>query len=180
MAAASPGSNRRRRSSGIGFEKVIVNSAAVERPALVGELAEHFGSQAVIVSIDVKRDLLGHAKVRTRAGTHATGLDPVEWACEAERLGAGEILLTSIDREGSWSGFDIELVRAVTQAVQVPVIAQGGAGNLGHIGAVVREAGASAVALGSMVVFQKQDMGVLVNFPGSAELMETLGPILAK
>jgi cyclase len=131
----------------------------------------------VIVSIDVKRDRLSHARVRTHAGTHATSLDPVAWACEAERLGAGEILLTSIDREGSWSGFDMELVRAVTQAVQVPVIAHGGAGSLAHIGAVVRDAGASAVALGSMVVFQKQGMGVLVNFPEQAELAHVLNAL---
>lgn len=158
----------------LGFEKVIVNSSAVENPRLVTELADHFGRQAVIVSIDVKRDLLGHPKVRTRAGTHATGLDPVAWAREAERLGAGEILLTSIDREGSWDGFDIALVKSVTDAVHVPVIAQGGAGTLAHIGAVVKEAAASAVALGSMVVFQRKGMGVLVNFPDPVRLAEAL------
>ena len=158
----------------LGFEKVVVNTAAVDNPGLVTELADHFGRQAVIVSIDVKRDLLGHPRVRTRAGTQATGRDPVEWAREAERLGAGEILLTSIDREGTWDGFDIGLVKSVTDAVGVPVIAHGGAGSLAHIGAVVREAAASAVALGSLVVFQKKDMGVLVNFPEPARLEATL------
>jgi cyclase len=163
----------------LGFEKVIVNSSAVENPRLVSELAEHFGRQAVIVSIDVKRDLLGHHKVRTRSGTHNTGRDPVEWAREAERLGAGEILLTSIDREGSWAGFDIDLVKSVTDAVQIPVIAQGGAGCLAHIGDVVRQAAASAVAVGSMVVFQKKGMGVLVNFPDPIRLereLQSAGP----
>ena len=158
----------------LGFEKVVVNTAAVDNPGLVTELADHFGRQAVIVSIDVKRDLLGHPRVRTRAGTQATGRDPVEWAREAERLGAGEILLTSIDREGTWDGFDIGLVKSVTDAVGVPVIAHGGAGSLAHIGAVVREAAASAVALGSLVVFQKKDMGVLVSFPEPARLEATL------
>jgi cyclase len=163
----------------LGFEKVILNSSAVENPRLITELAQHFGRQAVIVSIDVKRDLLGHPKVRTRSGTYNTGRDPVEWAREAEQLGAGEILLTSIDREGTWAGFDIDLVKSVTHAVHIPVIAQGGAGSLAHVGAVVREAGASAVALGSMVVFQKQGMGVLVNFPDPRRLERELGSVEA-
>lgn len=158
----------------LGFEKVIVNSSATEHPHLVTELADHFGRQAVIVSIDVKRDLLGKHTVRTRSGTHNTGRDPVEWAREAERLGAGEILLTSIDREGTWAGFDVELVRAVADIVHIPVIAHGGAGGVEHIGQVVREAHASAVALGSMVVFQKQGMGVLVNFPEPSRLEQEL------
>lgn len=158
----------------LGFEKVIVNSSAVENPRLVTELADHFGRQAVIVSIDVKRNLLGRHTVRTRSGTHNTGRDPVEWAHEAEQLGAGEILLTSIDREGSWDGFDIDLIKSVTDALQIPVIAQGGAGLLAHIGAVVRDAAASAVALGSMVVFQKKGMGVLVNFPDPLHLAKVL------
>ncbi|HEX6361930.1 MAG TPA: AglZ/HisF2 family acetamidino modification protein [Albitalea sp.] len=159
----------------VGFEKVVINTAAVENPALVTRLAEHYGSQAVIVSIDVKRDLFGHWKVRTRAGTTDAGRDAVSWAKEAERLGAGEILLTSIDREGTWDGFDVALVKAVADAVQVPVIAHGGAGSLDHVADVVKRGGASAVALGSMVVFQKKGMGVLVNFPEPAQLAAHLG-----
>lgn len=158
----------------LGFEKVIINSHALEQPGFITELANHFGSQAVIVSIDVKCDLLGHAHVYGQAGSKNARRDPVAWAREVERLGAGEILLTSIDREGSWDGFDLDLVRSVTDAVQVPVIAQGGAGTLGHIGAVVKQAGASAVAVGSMVVFQKKGMGVLVNFPDPVRLAEAL------
>lgn len=158
----------------LGFEKVVINSHAAEDPAFIAELARHFGSQAVIASIDVKRDLLGHAHVYTRSGTRNTHRDPVQWAREMERQGAGEILLTSIDREGTWQGFDLELVRSVTEAVQVPVIAHGGAGRVEHIGAVVHQARASAVALGSMVVFQKQGMGVLVNFPDERELVRVL------
>jgi cyclase len=158
----------------LGFEKVVLNSRAVEQPRLITELANHFGSQAVIVSIDVKCNLLGHRTVRTRSGMHNTGRDPVEWACETERLGAGEILLTSIDREGTWEGFDIDLVKSVSEAVHIPVIAHGGAGSLADIGTVVRQAGASAVALGSMVVFQKKGMGVLVNFPNPLHLEKVL------
>lgn len=158
----------------LGFEKVVVNSSAIERPGLITELADHFGCQAVVVSIDVKRDLLGQHKVFTCSGMHNTGLNPVEWASEAAQRGAGEILLTSIDREGSWEGFDIELVKSVTGAVPIPVIAHGGAGSLAHIGAVVQKAAASAVALGSMVVFQKKGMGVLVNFPDALSLTTVL------
>lgn len=149
----------------IGFEKVAINSFASEKPAFVTQLAEHFGNQAVIASIDVKKDLWGRYRVFTHAGKRSTGRDPVEWAQELVALGAGEILLTSIDREGTWEGFDLELVKDVTAAVNIPVIAHGGAGTVAHIGAVVKQAGASAVALGSMVVFQKKGMGVLINFP---------------
>jgi cyclase len=158
----------------LGFEKIIVNSHAVDEPQFVRRLADHFGAQAVIVSIDVKRDLFGRNRVFTRSGSRDSGLDPVDWARQVEALGAGEILLTSIDREGSWDGFDLGLVKAVTDAVGIPVIAQGGAGRIEHIVDVVQQANASAVALGSMVVFQKKGMGVLVNFPDPAQLEHSL------
>lgn len=159
----------------IGFEKVTVNSEALIRPDVVRELSSYYGSQAVIGSIDVKRGLLGGYQVRGNNGRTPAQRDPVAWAREFERLGAGEILLTSIDREGTWEGFDLDLTRKVSDAVNVPVIAHGGAGNLEHIAAAVKQAGASAVALGSMVVFQKKGMGVLVNFPSSEQLRRHLG-----
>lgn len=158
----------------IGFEKIVVNSHCAERPEFLTELAAHYGSQAVIASIDVKTGLFGRRQVRTRSGTHGTGLDPVAWAQEVERRGAGEILLTSIDREGTWSGFDVNLVREVSQAVDIPVIAHGGGGTIAHIAQVVREGLASAVALGSMVVFQKKGMGVLINVPDALQLSRAL------
>jgi cyclase len=149
-----------------GFEKVAVNSFAVENPVFITKLAEHFGSQAVIASIDVKKDVLGRYGVRIQAGRKNSGRNPVEWAQELEDLGAGEILLTSINREGTWQGFDLDLIKTVSDAVNIPVIAHGGAGNIGHIRDAVKKGGASAVALGSMVVFQKKGMGVLINFEG--------------
>jgi cyclase len=158
----------------IGIEKVVINSAAVDRRELISEIATHFGSQAVVVSIDVGRDLLGNAVVRSHSGTRARGLQPVEWARQAETMGAGEILLTSIEREGTWSGFDIDLVREVADAVSIPVVAHGGAGSVADIWRAVREGRASAVALGSMVVFQKKGMGVLVNFPDQQQLANVL------
>ncbi len=158
----------------IGFEKVAVNSYAIENPAFITQLADYFGGQAVIASIDVKKDFWGRKKVHTRAGQTNTQRNPVEWATELERLGAGEILLTSIDREGTWEGFDVELVKAVTDAVSIPVIAHGGAGSVEHIGKVVHQGGASAVALGSMVVYQGKGHGVLINFPPRQKLTEIL------
>jgi imidazole glycerol-phosphate synthase subunit HisF len=154
----------------IGFEKVAINTCSVETPTLITQIANYYGSQAIIAAIDVKTGLFGKQTVRTRGGSCNTRLDPVEWAKEVERLGAGEILLTSIDREGTWEGFDLDLVRQVTDAVSIPVIAHGGAGRLEDIGKVVKQANASAVALGSMVVFQKKGMGVLVNFPNQEKL----------
>jgi cyclase len=124
-----------------GADKVAVNSAALERPILVRELAERVGSQAVVVAIDATR-----GRVRSRAGTTATGLDAVEWARAAERLGAGEILLTSIDADGTRDGYDLPLTEAVAAAVAVPVIASGGAGEAGHVVAALRVAQAALLA----------------------------------
>jgi cyclase len=158
-----------------GIEKVVVNTAAADRPHIISEVAAVYGNQAVIVSIDVKKGLLGKRTVWTAEARRNTGLDPVEWAIQVARLGAGEILLTSVDREGTWEGFDVDLLRKVADAVQVPVIAHGGAGSLQDIGEAVAKGGASAVALGSMVVFQNRGMGVLVNFPAPDQLRGVLG-----
>jgi imidazole glycerol-phosphate synthase subunit HisF len=158
----------------VGFEKVVVNTAAVERPPLVQELSRAYGGQAVVVAIDVKKRALARYEVVTRSARRRTGLDPIEWAVRAVELGAGEILLTSVDRDGTWTGYDLALVRAVTNRVSVPVIANGGAGSVEHLGEVVRHSGASAVALGSMVVFQAKGLGVLVNFPDQGLLRREL------
>jgi imidazole glycerol-phosphate synthase subunit HisF len=159
---------------GVGFEKIVINSHAFEDPSFITRLAEHFGSQAVIASIDVKRDALGHRTVRTRSGSRDTGLEPVAWAREMERRGAGEILLTDIDREGTWAGYDVEFVSSLATAVNIPLIANGGAGSVEDIGQVIRAGDASAAGVGSMVVFQKRGMGVLVNFPSAAQLETAL------
>jgi len=126
---------------GAGADKIAVNSAALERPDLVAELAERVGSQAVVVAIDA-----AGIEVFTRAGTVATGRDAVEWAREAAARGGGEILLTSIDADGTREGYDLELTRAVVEAVEVPVIASGGAGNAGHVADALRTADAALLA----------------------------------
>jgi imidazole glycerol-phosphate synthase subunit HisF len=158
----------------LGIEKVIVNTAALRTPALIDDLSRAFGAQSVIVSIDVKANWRGTPYCRGLSGAFNSRRDPVEWAKEVEGRGAGEILLTSIDREGTWSGFDVPLIRSVTDAVSLPVIAHGGAGRVEHIGQAIRQGGASAVALGSLVVYQKKDMGVLVNCPDEHALAAAL------
>lgn len=158
----------------IGFEKLVINTEAFRTPSFVTTLADHFGAQAVIASIDVKKNLWGKYSVFIKDGTEKIGVDPVEWAVRLQELGAGEILLTSMDKDGTWNGFDVELTRKVSEAVSIPVIANGGAGNIQHIGEVVKSGHASAVSLGSMVVYQKKEMGVLVNFPDKQELEKIL------
>jgi len=158
----------------IGYEKVVINSEALNNPSLINTISNIFGNQSVIVSIDVKQNLFRKYEVYSHGGTINTKKDPVEWAKEAESRGAGEILITSIAREGTWKGFDIDLIKKISDAVTVPVIAHGGAGTVSDIVDAVKEGNASAVALGSMVVFQNKGMGVLVNFPQDKALDELL------
>lgn len=131
-----------------GADKVAINTAAVERPELIAAAAARFGAQAVVVAIDAARAGV-RWRVRVRAGTEPTPLDAVEWAARAAELGAGEILLTSIDRDGTGEGFDVDLVRAVCEAVEVPVVASGGAGAPGHFAAAF-DAGAGAALAASL------------------------------
>lgn len=158
----------------LGFEKVVINTHSLTDPALITELSGAFGSQSVILSIDVKTGFWGKQHCRGRSGAVNSNRHPADWAKEVQQRGAGEILLTSIDREGTWSGFDVELIRRVTDAVSIPVIAHGGAGSVQHIGEAVKIGHASAVALGSMVVYQGKDLGVLVNFPDKDDLEKVL------
>jgi len=159
----------------LGIEKVTINSYAVENPAFVHAAAEKFGSSTIVVSIDVRRKTLGRYEVYINGGRKATGLDPVKFAIEMERMGAGEILLTSIDRDGTQEGYDIELIKSVTSSVGVPVIASGGAGKIMDFRAAVSEGGASACAAGSMVVYFGRNRAVLINFPERKKLEEVLG-----
>jgi imidazole glycerol-phosphate synthase subunit HisF len=135
-----------------GADKVSVNTAAVESPALVSQIADEFGAQCVVVAIDARRTDRGF-EVHTHGGRTPVGLDAVEWAVECARRGAGEILLTSMDRDGTKEGFDVELTRAVADAVAVPVIASGGVGTLDHLAAGVLEGGADAVLAASIFHF---------------------------
>jgi len=135
-----------------GADKVSINTAAVERPELVEEAACRFGSQAIVVAIDARASGAGW-EVFTHGGRKARGLDAVQWAREMARRGAGEILLTSMDRDGTKSGFDLALTRAVSEAVPVPVIASGGVGSLEHLAAGIEEGRADAVLAASVFHF---------------------------
>jgi cyclase len=159
----------------LGYEKVAINTYAASNPAFITEAAAKYGSQSIVCSIDIKRALFGGYNVMTRSGGHKASKDPVAYAVAMERAGAGELLVYSIDRDGTWSGFDVEMVRAISSAVTIPVIASGGAGSLEDIGEVVNRGGASAVALGSMAVFQGKDLGVLINFPKRLDLDKLFG-----
>ena len=162
-----------RRLFSIGIEKVLINTATVEAPELARAIADEYGSQAVIAGIDVKKDWLGRDRVFTRAGSQNTGRTPRAHVEAVVAQGAGEILLTSIDRDGTMSGYDVELIKELAAAVPVPLVACGGAGSLADLGAAIA-AGASAVAAGSLFVFTGARRAVLINYPSAAELRAVL------
>ena len=138
-----------------GADKVSVNSAALKRPELISEAAYKFGSQCVVVAIDAKRRPDGSFTVFLNGGRVDTGKDAIEWAIEAERLGAGEILLTSMDADGTKAGYDVEITRLVSDAVKIPVIASGGAGELSHFRDAIVDGGADAVLAASLFHYKE-------------------------
>lgn len=140
----------------VGADKVAIGSAAVADPQLIGRAAERFGSQCVVAVIDVRRADSGEATVWSHSGAHATGRCPVAVAREASERGAGELILQSIDRDGTMTGYDLELLRAVSEAVSVPVVASGGAGSYDDMRTAVVDGGASAVAAASIFHFTQQ------------------------
>lgn len=162
----------------IGVEKILINSAAIENPSLVTAIAAEYGSQAVIAGIDVKKDWLGRVRVFSHAGGTNTGRTPVEHARAMAEKGAGEILLNSIDRDGTMGGYDLELIREVAAAVPVPLVACGGAGSITDLAPAIG-AGASAVAAGSLFVFTGPRRAVLINYPSPAELRAAIAPATA-
>jgi cyclase len=137
-----------------GADKVSVNSAAIKNPKLISEAASKFGSQCVVIAIDAKKNESGNYEVFTHGGKKPTGIDAIEWAKKVTYLGAGEILLTSMDKDGTKSGYDLELIKKITSQISIPVIASGGVGNLQHLAEGVK-AGASAVLAASIFHFKE-------------------------
>ncbi|MCR5343965.1 MULTISPECIES: imidazole glycerol phosphate synthase subunit HisF [unclassified Butyrivibrio] len=147
-----------------GADKVAINSAAINRPDLITESAEKFGSQCVVVAIDAKRNDKGGFSVYKNGGRIDTGLDAIEWAKEAERRGAGEILLTSMDGDGTKDGYDLELTRAVADVVSIPVIASGGAGNCEHFYEALTQGGADAALAASLFHYKELEISEVKEY----------------
>ena len=151
-----------------GADKVTLNTAAIENPELISKCAERFGSQCIVIAIDARRRIAGKPEegweLYTHGGRRNVGWDAVEWAMRAQALGAGEILLTSMDRDGTRDGYDIDLTRAVSQALRIPVIASGGAGKLEHFKEALTDGGASAVLAASLFHFGELTIGTVKEY----------------
>jgi imidazole glycerol-phosphate synthase subunit HisF len=160
----------------LGVEKVVINSKAAENPDFIESCAQLFGSQSIVVSIDVKKSFFGKYEVHTRSGTKNIGADPTFYARQMENAGAGEIFLNSMDRDGTMQGFDLALIRKVSESVRIPLVACGGAGTLEHLNQAISEGNASAVSAGSMFVFHGKHRAVLITYPSTEEI----GKLLSK
>jgi len=147
----------------LGVEKVVLNSVLAEDPHLLSEASRVFGAQSVVASLDLKRDFLGRRRAYVRAGRRKLEGDPIELLKRWEQLGAGEVVVSCIDRDGTRQGLDLELIAEASTAVEIPLVAVGGAGDLGHLAAAL-QAGASAVGAGSMFVFQGVHQAVLISY----------------
>lgn len=148
-----------------GADKVSINSAAIRRPAIITEVARRYGAQAMVLSVEAKRRGVGDGwEAYIDNGREKTGLDVIDWIKQSVRLGAGEILVTSVDKEGMRRGFDIDLIRAVTDVVDVPVIASGGMGKVEDASAVINDGGADAVAMADVLHYNRIELDYLRNF----------------
>lgn len=158
----------------LGIEKVIINTYAVENPPFISDVANFAGSQSTVVSIDVKKNIFGKYDVRTHRGTKGTRLDPVEYAISMENRGAGELILCSINKEGTFKGYDIDIIRRITEAVKIPVVACGGAATLKDFGTAIKQGHASAAGAGSIFVYHGPHKAVLISYPEYSEIKNIL------
>lgn len=158
----------------IGVEKVAINTFASESPEFISELASTFGNQCIIGSIDVRKDIFGRYYVTIKDGTKKTKLDPLSWSKKLEELGAGELLVTSVDNDGTWGGYDETLIKSIADNVSIPVIGNGGAGSFNDVKKLFTQTNCSAAGVGSLVLYQKKGMGVLINFPEENDIQKIL------
>ena len=154
----------------LGLEKVIINSAAFYDPKLVSEASQVAGSQSIVVSMDIKKTLLGRYEVMVENGTKRTKLNPLDYAQKMQELGAGELIVCAIDREGTAKGYDLTLMESIANSVDIPVVAIGGAGKLQDLADVVNQTHVSAVAAGNLFVFHGKHKAVLITYPEYSEL----------
>ncbi len=149
----------------LGFEKIVINSSVIRNPSFIKVLSKHFGSQSIVVSIDVKKNIFGRKYIYNHSNSSFLKVNMLDWIKNIVKYGAGEIFLTSVDQEGTWKGFDKELINEVVSSVPIPVIAHGGAGDIKDIVNLNKDTDISGIGLGNLVVYQKKNNGVLVNFP---------------
>jgi cyclase len=153
-----------------GAEKVVLNTVASQNPEFVKQASETFGSSTIVVCIDVKKKFLGKEQIWAYGGSKPTGISPVEFSQLMEEKGAGEIIIQSIDRDGTMLGYDLQLIRKISEAVSIPVVALGGAGNLQHMKQAYTEAYANGLAAGSIFVYHGARRGILINYPEQEEI----------
>lgn len=160
-----------RQITGAGAEKVIINSYALENPVFINEAANAFGSSTISVCIDIKKNFDGTNQLRKCNGKCSKQYAPVEYAKMMENAGAGEIIVQSVDHDGTMNGYDIELLREISASVTIPVVGLGGAGNLQHMKEAYRGANLNGLAAGSMFIYHGHKKGVLINYPSETEIM---------
>jgi len=159
----------------LGVEKIAMSASAIQTPELITEIAERVGNQSVVVVLDVKKKLFGHKyEVYSHNGKRATGLDPFKFSTKCEDLGAGEIIINSIDQDGTMSGYDHSLIDKIRKVISIPMTVLGGAGTLNDIGLLIEEHGIIGVAAGSLFVFKGKYKAVLINYPNPQEKQQLL------
>ena len=158
----------------LGVEKIAISSVAFQKPQLITEMAERVGNQSVVVVMDVKKKLFGGYEVMIHNAKKSTGVNPVSFAKEAEKLGAGEIVINSIDNDGMMQGYDLGLINKIREVITIPLTVMGGAGTYDHIGEVIKEHGIIGAAAGSLFVFKGKYRAVLINYPTNTEKEELL------
>jgi cyclase len=154
---------------GLGIEKIALSSAIIENPQLITQIADRVGSQSVIVVLDIKKKLLGGYEIYTHNGKKSTGINPIKFAQELERLGTGEIIINSIDQDGVMKGYDLNLIDKIAETISIPLTVLGGAGSLADIEKVIERHGVIGVSAGSLFVFKGPYKAVLINYPSQIE-----------
>ena len=158
----------------LGVEKISISSIAVQNPEIITEIANVVGNQSVVVVLDVKKKLFGGYEIYTHNGTKKTGIDPVEFVQKIEKLGAGEIVINSIDNDGTMKGYDLNLLDLIRDKISLPLTVLGGAGNMNHIGEVIAKHGIIGVAAGSNFIFKGKYRAVLINYPTVKEKIDLI------